>query len=106
MPLTVVVVTGPGHPALLQSGYLIRYIVEHWSRETVRFELTTTRATHREAIWRGSQRRPARMLLRTENPPSDVGRLPAKVIRYTSIAQVRRAPLVSEQRAARDHVRL
>lgn len=38
---TVVVITTPGHPTLLQSGYLVRHVVDHWSRLGIQFVLTT-----------------------------------------------------------------
>lgn len=41
MRATVVVITGPGHPTLLESGYLIRHVAAYWRERGVRFELTT-----------------------------------------------------------------
>ena len=38
---TVVVVTGPGHPELFRSDYIVRHVVDYWRVRGVRFELTT-----------------------------------------------------------------
>lgn len=39
MGATVVVVTAHGHPTLLESGYLVRHVAEHWRARGVRFLL-------------------------------------------------------------------
>ncbi|MBI5949470.1 MAG: hypothetical protein HY875_15125 [Chloroflexi bacterium] len=41
MRAKVVVITAPGHPTLLQSGYLVRHVAEYWRERGVDFELTT-----------------------------------------------------------------
>ncbi|MGE0598379.1 MAG: hypothetical protein AB7J35_00965 [Dehalococcoidia bacterium] len=41
MGSTVVVVTGPGHPKLLESDYVLRHVVDFWKPRGVRFELAT-----------------------------------------------------------------
>ncbi|MGE3075575.1 MAG: hypothetical protein AB7N24_17815 [Dehalococcoidia bacterium] len=41
MGSTVVVVTGPGHPRLLESDYVLRHVADYWKPRGVRFELTT-----------------------------------------------------------------
>ncbi len=38
---TVVVVTGPGHPRLFSSEYIVRHVADYWRERGVRFELTT-----------------------------------------------------------------
>lgn len=41
MPATVVLITVPGHPTLLTSGYLVRHIADRWRERGVNFEITT-----------------------------------------------------------------
>jgi hypothetical protein len=37
---TIVVITAPGHPTLLESEYVVRHVAEHWHKRGVRFVLT------------------------------------------------------------------
>lgn len=45
MPTTVIVVTAPGHPTLLQSDYVVRHVADYWTKRGVRFELVTSPRT-------------------------------------------------------------